>query len=88
MTISAPPAPSAFGEMAFVPRDLVMIQVGRHLASVYPKVESSMPVYKHAHAFQVARTALETLPVDTRLILNALGAQLNCSAIVNELIFD
>ena len=86
--MSATPAPSAFGEMAFVPRDLVTIQVGRYSATVYPKVESSMPVYKRAHAFQVARTALEPLPVYTRLILDALGAQLNCSSIVDGLIFD
>ena len=55
---------------------------------MYPKVESSTPVYERAHAFQVAWTALEPLPVDTRLILDALGAQLNCSAIVDGLIFD
>ena len=72
----------------FIPRDLVTIQVGRYSAAVYPKVESSMPVYKRAHAFQVARTALEPLPVDTRLILDALGVQLNCSSIVDGQIFD
>ena len=84
-TMSAPTAPSAFGKMAFVPRDLVRSQ---YSASVSPKVESSMPVYKRAHAFQVARTALGPLPVDMRLILDALGTQLNCSAIVDGLIFD
>ena len=73
---------------AFIPRDLVTIQVGRYSAAVYPKVESSMPVYERAHAFQVARTALEPLPVDTRLILDALGVQLNCSSIVDGQIFD
>jgi hypothetical protein len=67
---------------------LVTIQVGRYSAAVYPKVESSMPVYERAHAFQVARTALEPLPVDTRLILDALGVQLNCSSIVDGQIFD
>ena len=74
--------------MAFVPRNLVMIQVGQYSAAVCPKVESSMPVYERAHVFQVACTALEPLPVDTRLILDALGVQLNCSAIVDGLIFD
>ena len=88
VTMSAPTAPSAFGEMAFVPQDLVMIEVSRYSASVYPKVESSMPVYQRTHAFQVAQTALEPLPVDMRLILDAFGAQLNCSAIVDGLIFD
>jgi len=73
---------------AFIPRDLVMIQVGCYSAAVYPKVEPSMPVYERDHAFQVARTALEQLPVDTRLILDALGIQLNCSSIVDGQIFD
>ncbi len=56
--------------------------------TVYPKVEPSMPVYECAHAFQVAPTALEPLPIDTCFILDAIGAQLNCSAIVDGLMFD
>jgi len=83
--MSASAASSSFGKMAFVPRDLLTIQVGQYSAAVYPKVESSMPVYKHAHAFQVARTASEPLPVDTRLILDAIGAELNCSDMQNHL---
>jgi hypothetical protein len=75
-------------EMTFVPRNLVPIQVGRLSASVYPKIEPSMPVFECVHAFQLVKSALETLPVDTRLILDALGTQLNCSAIVDGLMFD
>ena len=75
-------------KMTFVPCNLVTIQVGRLSASVYPKIEPSMPVFECAHAFQLVKSALETLPVDTRLILNALGTQLNCSAIVDGMMFD
>jgi hypothetical protein len=75
-------------EMSFVPRDLVTVQVGRLSVSLYPKVETGMPVFERAHAFQVNKSALEPLPIDTRLILDALGAQLNCSAIVDGLMFD
>ena len=75
-------------EMSFVPRDLVSVQVGRLSVSLYPKVETGMPVFERAHAFQVNKSALEPLPIDTRLILDALGAQLNCSAIVDGLMFD
>jgi hypothetical protein len=76
-------------EMTFVPRNLVSIQVGCLSASVYPKIEPSMPVFECVHAFQVITSALEPLPpVDTRLILDALGTQLNCSAIINGLMFD
>jgi hypothetical protein len=66
-------------KMLFVPKYLVTIQVGHLLASVYPKVEPSLPVFECAHAFQVAKSALEALSVDTRLILKAMGSQLNCS---------
>ena len=58
-------------QMSFVPRDLVTIQVGRYLATIYPKVEPSMPIYEWAHVFQVACITLEPLPIDTRLILDA-----------------
>jgi hypothetical protein len=47
-----------------------------------------MPVFERAHAFQVVKSALKPLPVDTHLILHAIGTQLNCSTIVNGLMFD
>ncbi len=52
-------------EMMFVPHELVTIQVGRLSASVYPKIDSSMPIFELAHAFQVVKNALEPLPIDT-----------------------
>jgi hypothetical protein len=47
-----------------------------------------MPVFEHAHVFQVVMSALKPLRVNTCLILNAIGTQLNCSAIVDGLMFD
>jgi hypothetical protein len=75
-------------EMTFVPRELITIQVGCLSASVYPKIDSNMPIFECAHAFQVVKNALKPLPIDTRIILNAIGMQLNCSAIVNGLIYN
>ena len=74
--------------MAFVPRDLVSIQVGHLYASVYPNVEPTMPIHERAHAFQVIKSVLESLPVDTCLILEAIRAQLNCNSQVNGTMFD
>jgi len=84
MTVLSKPA----HEMTFVPRPLVVVQVGRLQVSLYPVVDPSMPVFERAHAFQAAKSALEALPIDKRQILNALGAQLNCSAIVDGLVHD
>ena len=75
-------------EMLFVPCDLDTVQVGYQLGSLYPRVETGMPVFERAHAFQVNKSALEPLPIDTCMILDALGAQLNCSTIVDGLMFD
>jgi hypothetical protein len=60
-------------EMSFVPKDLVLVQVGCLSVSLYPKIKPSMPVFERAHAFQVAKSALEALPANTRLLLNAMG---------------
>ncbi len=75
-------------EMTFVPPNLVSVQVGPLSVSLYPKVETGMPIFERAHAFQVNKSALKPLPIDTRLILDVLGAQLNCSVIVDGLMFD
>jgi hypothetical protein len=75
-------------KMSFVPHNLVQVQVVRLSAFVYPKIEPCMPVFERAHAFQVVKSALELLPIDTCLILNAIGTQLNCSAIVDSLMFN
>jgi hypothetical protein len=89
MTSLTPPSQvaSAHG-MAFVPRELVTIQVRQMSASVYPKVEPTMPIYELAHAYQVIKSMLESLPVNMHLILEAIGMQLNCNAIVDGAMFD
>jgi hypothetical protein len=74
--------------MSYVPKDLILVQIGRFSASLYPKIEPSMPVFERAHAFQVAKSTLEALPADTRLLLDAIGNQLNCSTIINGLMHD
>jgi hypothetical protein len=80
--------PTPITEMAFVPRDLVTIQVGQLSAVVYSKVEPGMPNFEWAHTFQVIKSTLEPLPIGMRLTLDAIGLQLNCSAIVARLVFD
>ena len=80
--------PASLSEMSFVPKDLVTIQVGRYQAAVYVKLNPSWANHERAHAYQVVKNALEPLPVDMRLILDAMGAQLNCPAIVDGLIMD
>ena len=90
-TMTVPPSPSGsvgYNGMSFVPRDLVTIQVGCYSANVYPKIDLSMPIFKRAHTFQVACSTIELLPVETRVLLDALGTQLNCSAIVDGLMSD
>jgi hypothetical protein len=47
-----------------------------------------MPDFERAHAFQVTKSALESFAVDTRLVLEAMGAQLNCSTTVDGLVHD
>jgi hypothetical protein len=79
---------SAIHKMTFVPCKLVTIQVGCLSPSVYPKIGPGMPVFERAHAFQVVKSTLEPLPVNTRLILNAISTQLNCSAIIDGLMYN
>ena len=55
---------------------------------MYPKVKPTMPIYELAHAYQVIKSALELLPVNMRLILEGIGTQLNCNAIVDGAMFD
>ncbi len=57
-------------------------------ASMYPKVEPTMPIYELAHAYQVVKSTHESLPVDMRLILEAIGMQLNYNPIVDGTMFD
>jgi hypothetical protein len=82
------PSPVASAhEMAFVPRELVTIQVGHMSASVYPKVEPTMPIHELAHAYQAIKSAHKSLPVDMPLILEAIGMQLNCNSIIDGAMF-
>jgi hypothetical protein len=74
--------------MSLVPKDLVTIQVECLSVSVYPKVKPRMPIFERAHTFQVAKSTLEALNTDTRLIFEAMGTQLNCSTTVDGLIND
>jgi hypothetical protein len=82
------PIAASANKMAFVPCDLVTIQVGRTYASVYLKVELTMPIHERAHTFQVIKSTLEALPIDTHLILKAIKTQLNCNAQVDGSMFD
>jgi hypothetical protein len=79
---------SVIHKMTFVPCKLVTIQVGCLSALVYPKIGPGMPVFECVHAFQVVKSTLEPLPVNTCLILDAISTQLNCSAIINGLMYN
>jgi hypothetical protein len=81
-------SPTSVTEMAFVPCDLITIQMGCLSANVYPKVWPGMSNFERAHTFQVIKSTLEPLPIDTCLVLVAIGLQLNCSMIVKGLMFD
>jgi hypothetical protein len=47
-----------------------------------------MPVHERAFAYQVAKSALKSLTVDIRLIIEAMAMQLNCNAAAEGLIYD
>jgi hypothetical protein len=83
-------SPTSITEMAFILHDLVKIQVSCLSTNVYSKakVVPGMPNFELAHAFQVIKSALDLLLITTCLILDAIGLQLNCSAIVKGLMFD
>jgi hypothetical protein len=54
--------------------------------NLYPVVYTAMQVHEHAHAFQINKTALSSQAIELRVMLDALGAQLNLSASVEGLI--
>ena len=79
------PSPSTEGNLTLL--DLVPTQVGRQTVNLYPwKV--GQRTEERAHAFHVNMNALNLLPIETRLILDALGRSLNCSAVAEGLMFD
>jgi hypothetical protein len=47
-----------------------------------------MPVHERTFAYQVAKSALESLPVNIRLIIEAMAMQLNCNATADGLMYD
>ncbi len=73
-------------KMGFAPLDPVDVSVGWMNVKLYPKITPLMPVYKHAHAFQVNKAALKDLPTDLRLIIDAFGLQLNASSTVEGIL--
>ena len=83
------PDPRAVFAMGFAPLDLVDVSVGQLHVKLYPKIGPSMVfVYERAHAFQIAKAALENLPADLRLVMDAFGAQLNASSTVEGILSD
>ena len=73
--------------MGFAPLDLVDVSVRQHHVKVYPKI-AMVYVHKRAHAFQIAKAALENLPTNLHLIMDAFGAQLNASLTVEGILSD
>jgi len=83
------PDPRAVFAMGFAPLDLVDVSVGQLHVKLYPKIGPSMVfVYERTHAFQIAKAALENLPADLRLVMDAFGAQLNASSTVEGILSD
>ncbi len=75
--------------MGFGPPDRVAVSGGPRNGKVYPRIGPSMVyVYKRAHAFQIAKAAMENLPTDLRLIMDAFGTHLNVSATVEGILSD
>ena len=73
----------------FVPRPLKPVQVDKMTLKLYPVIDSMMKPPEHAHAFQINnKTALAVPGIDRRMMLDTLGAQLNLSAIVDNVLGD
>jgi hypothetical protein len=75
-------------EMGFAPLDPVNIPVGWMQVKLYPKIVPSMLVHKCAHAFQVNKSTLKDLPTNLRLVIDAIGSQLNASSTVEGILSD
>ncbi len=72
----------------FAPFLLVPVWVGPTTISLYPVINPLMQPHKRAHALQINKTALSAQNINLRLQLNALGMQLNLSAMVDGTIND
>jgi hypothetical protein len=69
---------------SFAPKMLVPVLVGRTTMNLYPFIDTAMLVHERAHAFQINKTALSLQALELRVMLDALGAQLNLSACVRQ----
>ncbi len=72
----------------FAPKLLVQVRVGPTTVNLYPNIDQTMPPHKQAHAFHINKTALSAKKIDLRLQLDALGNQLNLSAMVDGKIYN
>ena len=72
----------------FIPKELVSLQIGRYYAKVYPTVDQGMCKSERAHAFQIAISAFKPLPMEPRMMLDALGSNLSCGTTVDGHISD
>ncbi len=70
----------------FAPKTLVPVLVGRTTMNLYPIVNTTMLVQKRANAFQINKNALLLQALNLRVMLDALGAQLNLSTSVKGMI--
>jgi hypothetical protein len=73
-------------EMGFAPLDPVNIPVGGMQVKLYPKIVPSMLIHKHAHAFQVNKSALKDLLTNLQLVIDTFGSQLNASSTVKGIL--
>ncbi len=71
---------------SFAPKTLVPVSVGRTTVNLYPVVDTMMLVHECTHAFQINKTALLLQALNLRVMLDALGAQLNLNASVKGMI--
>ncbi len=69
--------------ITFVPKEEVSVPVGKTHATLYPKLDSSMPIWERAHAYHVNKTAIMNLNVGVQLQLDTLGSQLNMSSVID-----
>jgi hypothetical protein len=70
----------------FVPRPLELVQIDKMTLKLYPVIDSMIKPPERAHAFQINKTALAAPGIDCRMMLDTLGAQLNLSAIVDNVL--
>jgi hypothetical protein len=70
------------------PRPLESVQINKQTVNLYPVVDLTMKPPKYAHTFQINKTALATPSIDQSAMLDALGNQLNLSAIVDGVLSD